>query len=606
MFGSSVRSVFEQEDRKRKFWRSIQSKFILILLFLLIPTILIQGYVVLDRFQTRRTDEIQSNLELARAVSKGFEAFVQNVSNQELTIGIAITTEPMTSADITRNLLKSVSGNEAVRDFSWADPQGKLLHSSNPAMVGATHLDRTYFQEIVRGRETAVSRLVLAKTTGKPVYAIARGLRDASGALLGVVIATIVPEKLDSVISVERGAGGSISIVDSTGMLVYRYPSIEVSWEERNRINEVPLWREALNGKEVVGSVKSLEGKKRIVALTPIASIGWATGAGRTEDVAMASLESSLLPQMLLFLSITIIAFSLAFVFSRRISSSVTQLRNHALALGRGESQNLAIARGCTEIEDLADAFNQMSEEMRSREEEHYLADASLRESEEYFRLVFDKAPIGATIIGLDFRFLRVNETFCEIIGYTREELNSLKFTDLTHPEDRDWNIQIVQEAIRGEAPSFHLEKRYFRKNGGTTWVRVSGRVIRDQTGQPLYIVSMTEDITERKEMETALRKAHDELENRVRERTAELVNANEGLQDALAKIKTLSGLLPICAHCKKIRNDEGYWQQIETYIHQHSGTQFSHGVCPDCLKKHYAEFLGGRLGKYLEKRDDK
>lgn len=63
-----------------------------------------------------------------------------------------------------------------------------------------------------------------------------------------------------------------------------------------------------------------------------------------------------------------------------------------------------------------------------------------------------------------------------------------------------------------------------------------------------------------------------------------------EELQSALGKIKTLSGLLPICSNCKKIRNDEGYWERIENYIKDHSNAEFTHGICPDCVKKLYPE----------------
>jgi YesN/AraC family two-component response regulator len=65
----------------------------------------------------------------------------------------------------------------------------------------------------------------------------------------------------------------------------------------------------------------------------------------------------------------------------------------------------------------------------------------------------------------------------------------------------------------------------------------------------------------------------------------------NEELQAALTKVKTLSGLLPICASCKKIRNDQGYWQQVEVYIQEHAQVQFSHGVCPDCMAKLYPDY---------------
>ena len=62
-------------------------------------------------------------------------------------------------------------------------------------------------------------------------------------------------------------------------------------------------------------------------------------------------------------------------------------------------------------------------------------------------------------------------------------------------------------------------------------------------------------------------------------------------LQKALAEVKTLSGLLPICSHCKNVRDDKGYWNKIETYIHKRSGAEFSHGICPECAKKYYPDF---------------
>jgi DNA-binding NarL/FixJ family response regulator len=68
-----------------------------------------------------------------------------------------------------------------------------------------------------------------------------------------------------------------------------------------------------------------------------------------------------------------------------------------------------------------------------------------------------------------------------------------------------------------------------------------------------------------------------------------------EKLQEALNKVKILSGLLPICASCKKIRDDDGYWQQIETYIAEHSDLEFTHGLCPDCFKKLYPGYTMGQ-----------
>ena len=69
-------------------------------------------------------------------------------------------------------------------------------------------------------------------------------------------------------------------------------------------------------------------------------------------------------------------------------------------------------------------------------------------------------------------------------------------------------------------------------------------------------------------------------------------------LQEALDKVKLLSGFLPICASCKKIRDDQGYWKQIETYIHENSEAKFSHGICPDCAKELYPEFINDQSEK--------
>lgn len=90
--------------------------------------------------------------------------------------------------------------------------------------------------------------------------------------------------------------------------------------------------------------------------------------------------------------------------------------------------------------------------------------------------------------------------------------------------------------------------------------------------------------------MARVLREQNEHLEKQVQERTAELTTANESLKEALAQVKTLNRLLPICSGCKKIRDDKGYWSQIESYITAHSDARFSHGLCPDCTRKYFPE----------------
>ena len=94
-------------------------------------------------------------------------------------------------------------------------------------------------------------------------------------------------------------------------------------------------------------------------------------------------------------------------------------------------------------------------------------------------------------------------------------------------------------------------------------------------------------------EQNRKIQKAHEEIKIEIRERKRAQIEKDNlivELKDALSKVKTLSGLLPICASCKKIRDDRGYWNQIESYIHAHSEAEFSHSICPECTKKLYPE----------------
>jgi hypothetical protein len=111
------------------------------------------------------------------------------------------------------------------------------------------------------------------------------------------------------------------------------------------------------------------------------------------------------------------------------------------------------------------------------------------------------------------------------------------------------------------------------RKEGSPVNVCVTMSAIRDSEGRILGASSIAYDITERKKVE------------------AERTNLIAHLNETLSKVKTLSGLLPICASCKKIRDDHGYWQKLETFVHEHSNAEFSHSICPDCMERLYPDF---------------
>jgi diguanylate cyclase (GGDEF)-like protein/PAS domain S-box-containing protein len=129
------------------------------------------------------------------------------------------------------------------------------------------------------------------------------------------------------------------------------------------------------------------------------------------------------------------------------------------------------------------------------------------RDAEERFRFAFDHAPIGIALVAPDGRFLRVNGTLCEMLGYGEAHLLSGTFQDITHPDDLDADLEHVQAMLAGDIRTYEMEKRYIRADGSVTWVLLSVSLVRDDADHPRYFISQIQDIDERK-------RAHGELEH--------------------------------------------------------------------------------------------
>jgi PAS domain S-box-containing protein len=139
----------------------------------------------------------------------------------------------------------------------------------------------------------------------------------------------------------------------------------------------------------------------------------------------------------------------------------------------------------------------------------------ALRISDAGFRAMFELSGVG--MIQADapgFRFTRVNQKFCEIAGYSAEELLSKTYIGLTHPEDCQRDMAELARILRGTADSWSIEKRCVRKDGSLIWARVDGAVLRDDTGRAVKIIAMISDITANKQAEQELRDAESSAEN--------------------------------------------------------------------------------------------
>jgi PAS domain S-box-containing protein len=159
------------------------------------------------------------------------------------------------------------------------------------------------------------------------------------------------------------------------------------------------------------------------------------------------------------------------------------------------------------------------------------------------------------------------NKAAERIFGYTAEEIIGHSVSILYPIDRRDELVDLMERIKRGQRVGL-FETVRLRKDGRFIPVSVTVSPVKDARGKIVGGSAISRDITLRKSEE--------------RERFKLI----EELTESLKQVKTLSGLLPICASCKRIRDDRGYWQQVETYITDHTNADFTHGICPDCLEK--------------------
>ena len=157
---------------------------------------------------------------------------------------------------------------------------------------------------------------------------------------------------------------------------------------------------------------------------------------------------------------------------------------------------------------DLSFALEGMERELQRQK-----AEMALRESEERFRATFEKAAVGIVLLTPTGIIMRANPKFCHITGYDEPELAGSSFLDITHKEDALKDRSNLERMLKGEIGTYSTEKRYMKKDGRNVWVNLSATLVRGNGGEPLNIISIVQDVSERKEAEELLRKSREEYQ---------------------------------------------------------------------------------------------
>jgi PAS domain S-box-containing protein len=190
-----------------------------------------------------------------------------------------------------------------------------------------------------------------------------------------------------------------------------------------------------------------------------------------------------------------------------------------------------------------------------------------LRESKEKYRCVVENVNVGLLVVQ-DLKVVFGNDAISTYMDHTKEELiNNPNPFEFIHPDDVGMVFERHIKRLNNEPVEDVYPFRVVTKDGRILWLEITPIKIY-WNGEPATLNFLT-DITERVHAE---------------EEREKLIHK---LEEALKELKTLRGILPLCSFCKKIRDDKGYWERVDVYIHKYLKTDISHGICPECAKKH-------------------
>jgi len=167
-----------------------------------------------------------------------------------------------------------------------------------------------------------------------------------------------------------------------------------------------------------------------------------------------------------------------------------------------------------------------------------------MRLADPAFRAIFEDSPVGICVVDRNLKVVDVNAAYCDMLGRTEAEVMGAHIPDFTFPEDRNRDIEAMPPVFSGEVANYKADKRYVRKDGAIVWARIVVTAVLDRSGKSDLAFSMAQVINE----ERALR-----------------------------------GLLPVCSSCRRVREQDGRWTDLDTFVRASASAAISRERCPDC-----------------------
>ncbi|HLH91154.1 MAG TPA: PAS domain S-box protein [Xanthobacteraceae bacterium] len=486
---SSIEQTGE-DPQARRLWRkpwSLRTALALFALALLLPVVL---FFVLQ-YRAALTDK------------------QQDVNREGITLARAAADDVNRELQIERALLRALATSRALRDGDYtafhaqatAALKGEhgwiaLLRADGSQLINTIAPPGTLLEPV---RNTDALRRVV--TSGAPedsdLFVSRLSKRHVITVFFPVgygdlVLSGALPvERLNDVVSSGVPSDRVAVLYDREGRVIARSRD---GVEFVGKLASAELRARIAGAREGSGTLLAASGAAGFAAFTHLAN-GWTAAIEAPPEIVTGPMRAWEREMLFKLLGFAALAFVGAAAAGEWIARSIAQLARAARGLGSGETFP-PVSTSLREVNDVGDALTRASQD-RQR------AEAAMRESDMRFRAIVDQGTAGISIVDLDGRFRFANRRHCEITGYSAEEIRDKTLIDITHPDDRPKNLDLLA-AMMAAGTSYTIEKRFLRKDGSVVWVQVSSVAVRDAGGVPQYAIGLVLDIDARKQAEIA------------------------------------------------------------------------------------------------------
>jgi PAS domain S-box-containing protein len=547
---------------------SLRKLLVLLTLLLALPAVGLIVYSGLDQRRNALQEGIAESRKLAYSLTSEQKNLTAAAQQLVTVLGQLPQVREHKAAAVDRILASVLALNPQYANIIITDPAGTVWASALPLVKPFSIANKRTFRNSMQTRQFSSGEYIVGQISTKSTIGFSSPVLDEKGTVTAVIAVNLNFDHFN-VLFDQSGLpkGATFTITDYNGVIIDRNLNPEGFIGKKFNSG---LFMKMVSGPEEDSFVDvGLTGDRQIISYAklrlrneafPYLYVKAAIPLQATLDKAVQKQYYNMAFLSLFLLATILLALFIGkHCFVDRIAT--LQQASHRLAAGDLRTKVSACLQG-GELGDLAQTFDQMASQLADREK-------AVRESEARFRSALENAPIGMAIVSLNGGFLRVNHALCGVLGYEQEELEALTFADVIHPDDLSLDIPNAKRLLEGEISAYTAERRCITRSREMVWVQLTASALKNDESAPGYFIVQMEDITDRKKVEK-------EREGLIEE-----------LQEALCDVKTLSGLLPICASCKKIRDDKGHWNQLETYIIKHSGAMFSYRICPECQVSH-------------------